>query len=66
MAYPVHSQACLVISRVAACSKNSMKSEDLSQFLSWSISNLGSQVRMCVVLYYMWLTSTYIMLLHDY
>ena len=37
-------QACLVIARLAACSRNVMKSEDLSQYLSWSISNLGSQV----------------------
>ena len=37
-----------------------MKSEDLSQFLSWSISNLGSQV--CDTITYV--CSTLIMIKH--
>ena len=41
-------QACLIISRLAACTKAVMKTEDLTQFLSWSVANLGSQVRIII------------------
>ncbi len=41
-------QACLVISRLASSSKALMKPDDQAQYLSWTISNLGSQVCACV------------------